>query len=311
VTRHGDSQAVPAAGGVLWRQGSGLTVEVALVRARRHGSWSFPRERLRPGEHPLVTACRAVNEETGIQAAAGRRLETGRRHPEAGPEDIQYWAMRAAGGQLASAGEAGLLAWAPAAGARGHLDCRTDGYAVDVLGPLPGAALAPAVLLVCTAPDAPGQQRGSDGTECPPGRDEQERARALGPVLRAFRPSELLSSRSARSAWAMRLLGAELGLNVREEPALGEGEYARHPGRGQSRILEIAGVGGGPPALCASGAVIGQLLTALSEDAELPTEQFPADCGSMYALFFLGGHLDAVDYYPASVGRHPVKNSWS
>ena len=95
----------------------------------------------------------------------------------------------------------------------------------------------------------------------------------------------------------MRPLGADLGLTVETEPALGEEEYATHPRRGLTRILELAGASG-PAAVCAPGAVIRHLLAGLADDAGLDLEECPAKKGSLWALFFTGGQLAAADYYP-------------
>src|SRR5439155_13259 len=58
-------QTIEAAGGVLWRDG-GAGPEVALVHRQRHDDWSIPKGKAKPGEHPIVTAVREVDEETGF-----------------------------------------------------------------------------------------------------------------------------------------------------------------------------------------------------------------------------------------------------
>ena len=102
----------------------------------------------------------------------------------------------------------------------------------------------------------------------------------------------------------MRPLGAELGLPVETEPALGEDQYAAYPSRGLTRILELAGAGG-PTAVCAPGAVIRHLLTVLADDAGLAVGEYPAVKGSVWALFFSAGQLAAADYYPALASPRP------
>ena len=123
--------------------------------------------------------------------------------------------------------------------------------------------------------------------------------------LPAFGPSTLRSASGTRFAQTMRPLGSVLGLDVCDEPALGEEAYARHPGRGQSRIFELASASGAAAAVCASGMVIRHLLAALAEDAGLVPGEFPVGYGSVYALFFVGGQLAAADYYPSFVSPRP------
>jgi 8-oxo-(d)GTP phosphatase len=91
---HGDDgQMIRAAGGVLWRSPGSGTTEVALVHRPEYGDWSLPKGKIRRGEHPLVTACREVAEETGVHAAAGRRLDIEHYNTARGPKAVEYWAM--------------------------------------------------------------------------------------------------------------------------------------------------------------------------------------------------------------------------
>jgi len=66
------------------------------------------------------------------------------------------------------------------------------------------------------------------------------------------------------------------------------------------RIPNLAGAGV-TPAVCASGAVVRNLLDALDEEAALALGEFPVGKDSIWALFFSGGQLAAADYYPPPV----------
>jgi 8-oxo-(d)GTP phosphatase len=91
---HGDGdRMIRAAGGVLWRSPASGTVDVALVHRPEYDDWSLPKGKLRRGEHPLVTACREVAEETGVQTIAGKRLEVEHYNTDLGPKAVEYWAM--------------------------------------------------------------------------------------------------------------------------------------------------------------------------------------------------------------------------
>jgi len=305
MAQHADGQTIRAAGGVLWRPAAGVIAEVALVHRPRYRDWSLPKGKLHPGEHPLAAARREVTEETGIRAVAGRRLEIGHYDTAAGPKAVEYWAMRGPDAPFTPTAEVDRLAWMPLADARSQLGYRSDGYAIDALESLPASALVAAVLLVRngqTVHERP--QTGRDG-ERPLDRTGEEQACDLSRTLPAFGPSTLRSASGTRFAQTMRPLGSVLGLDVCDEPALGEEAYARHPGRGQSRIFELASASGAPAAVCASGMVIRHLLAALAEDAGLVPGEFPVGYGSVYALFFVGGQLAAADYYPSFVSPRP------
>ena len=193
--------------------------------------------------------------------------------------------------------EVDRLAWLPLAHARQRLDYQRDAYAIDALEVLAASAADPPVLLVRNGRAVPaGRCAGTEGGR-PLDSKGQQQADALRLALPAFGPSRLLSAPGARFAGTMRPLGADLGLTVETEPALGEEEYATHPRRGLTRILELAGADG-TTAVCAPRAVIRHLLACLADDAGLDLEEYPARNGSLWALFFSGGQLTAADYYP-------------
>jgi 8-oxo-(d)GTP phosphatase len=300
MTVHGDDrQMIRAAGGVLWRSPGGGPVEVALVHRPKYDDWSLPKGKLRRGEHPLVTACREVVEETGVHAVAGRRLDIEHYDTAVVPKAVEYWAMQGPDAPFTPTAEVDRMAWLPLADARRRLDYQGDAYATDTLEMLAGSAVADsAVLLVRNGRAVPVRRwTGSEGDR-PLDARGQEQAEALRRTIPAFGPSRLLSACGTRFTETMRPLGAQLGLAVEDEQALSEDECAAHPGRGMTLVLELAAVGG-TAALCASGTVIRHLLGTLADDAGLALGECSAKKGSVWALFFSGAHLGTADYYPA------------
>ncbi len=250
------------------------------------------------GEHPLVTACREVAEETGVHPVAGRRLDIEHYDTALGPKAVEYWAMQDPDAPFTPTAEVDRLAWLPPADARRRLDYQPDAYAIDALEVLAGSAVGSStVLLVRDGSAVPGRRWAGSDDDRPLDSRGQEQAEALRRTLPAFGPSRLLSAGGGRLADTMRPLGAKLGLTVENEPALGEDEYANYPSRGLTRILELAAADDAT-AVCAPGAVIRHLLAALADDAGLALGEYPAKKGSVWALFFSGGQLAAADYYP-------------
>ena len=298
-------QMIRAAGGVLWRSSESRAVEVALVHRPRYDDWSLPKGKLRRGEHPLVTACREVAEETGVQAVAGKRLDVEHYDTALGPKAVEYWAMQGPDGPFTPTAEVDRLAWLPLTDACGRLDYQRDSYAIGALEALADSALATsAVLLVRNARAVPaGRWDGAQGDR-PLDVQGRAQAEALRQTLPAFRPSRLLSASEARFMDTLQPLGAALGLPVETDPVLGEGEYAALPRRGLTRILELASAEG-TTTVCAPGAVIRHLLATLAEEAGLDVREYPAVKGSVWALFFSGSRLAAADYYPALTSPRP------
>ncbi len=58
----------------------------------RYDDWSFPKGKMKPGEHPLVNAVREVAEETGVRAVLGRPLGWTRYRVSDRPKRVDYWA---------------------------------------------------------------------------------------------------------------------------------------------------------------------------------------------------------------------------
>ncbi|TIC79420.1 NUDIX hydrolase [Nocardioides sp. GY 10127] len=89
----GSSREVLAAGGVVFRKGG----EVLLVHRPKYDDWSFPKGKVDPGEHPLVTAVREVEEEAGVRVRLGDRLPDQLYPVAAGTKRVHYWQARVLG----------------------------------------------------------------------------------------------------------------------------------------------------------------------------------------------------------------------
>jgi len=68
-----DEQPIAAVGGVVYRRRDGQP-ELLLIR-KRHGFWTLPKGRLKPGETEQDALVREVREETGIGGSVGALVE--------------------------------------------------------------------------------------------------------------------------------------------------------------------------------------------------------------------------------------------
>ena len=108
------SEAVLAAGAVLWRVTPSAGLEIALIHRPKYDDWSLPKGKLTDGEHVLTAAVREVEEETGVAARLGRPLPTQHYLVEGSPKEVRYWSAqaRSAGDGAFSAGdEVDELVW--------------------------------------------------------------------------------------------------------------------------------------------------------------------------------------------------------
>jgi 8-oxo-dGTP diphosphatase len=104
---------VQAAGGVVFRAGTGGALEVLLVHRPKYDDWSLPKGKLEPGETHEEAALREVEEETGLACELGRELpSTSYRDGKDRPKVVRYWAMRPLGGAFAPHAEVDEVRWA-------------------------------------------------------------------------------------------------------------------------------------------------------------------------------------------------------
>ncbi len=68
-------EPIYAAGGVILRRNNDI-LEVLLIHRPKYDDWSFPKGKAEPGETPLVTALREVQEESSITASPLYELAT-------------------------------------------------------------------------------------------------------------------------------------------------------------------------------------------------------------------------------------------
>jgi 8-oxo-dGTP pyrophosphatase MutT (NUDIX family) len=110
------SEAVRAAGGVVWRPDA-TGIEVVVIHRPRYDDWSLPKGKLHPGEDDEAAALREVEEETGLRCELGPELPSTRyRDPRGRPKVVRFWAMRPLGGSLApSPPETDEARWLPLA----------------------------------------------------------------------------------------------------------------------------------------------------------------------------------------------------
>lgn len=96
---------VQAAGGVVLRRGQAPSsdAEVLVVHRPRHGDWSLPKGKLRPGEGWEEAAVREVREETAVRCRPLRELDPHRyRDAQGRPKRVRYWLMEPVGGDPSS-----------------------------------------------------------------------------------------------------------------------------------------------------------------------------------------------------------------
>jgi 8-oxo-(d)GTP phosphatase len=276
--------AEQAAGVLCWR-GARDGLEVLLVHRPRYDDWSWPKGKVRSGEPLPRAAVREAAEETGLAVRLGRPLGDVRyRLPSGRRKHVAYWAAVPAGpdpeGRATEAGgEVDGLAWLPVAEARALLTRDTDAAPLDALEKLARAGELDTVplLVVRHGTSRPRDSWARADADRPLVSAGRRQARALVPLLAAWRPERVVSSPWRRCLETIAPFAEEAGLRVRTKNSLSEVGAGRSPARTRrhvQRLLDRAE----PAVLCTHRPVLGEVFHVLRKAApddvaaEIPTK---------------------------------------
>jgi 8-oxo-(d)GTP phosphatase len=287
------TSVVRAAGGVVWRGGrdGAGDVEVLLVHRPRYDDWTLPKGKLRKGEHPIVGACREVEEETAVRPRVAVRLPTvsytTQLRGRPAPKVVDYWTMTAVCDTGFTPGaEIDAIRWLAVDRALTRLSYRHDVSVLSAFAALPPVS-APVVLIrhasagdrqTWTGPDA---ERPLD----PPG---AARAQALAAILRCFRPVRLVSASPLRCRQTFDPLVRSTGLGVDIDTDFDEGS---DPHRAARRLRAMSS-GPGCTVVCSQRGVVDG---AVADLAGQRPATFATAKGNGWVLSFADDRLATVD----------------
>jgi 8-oxo-dGTP diphosphatase len=294
-----DERLIAAAGGVLWRPASDGGLETAVVHRPKYDDWSLPKGKLDAGEHALVAAAREVTEETGEALVLGRRsVQTHYTAPQ-GPKRVDYWLMRALGGEFTPNLEIDDLRWVPFGTATEMVTHDHDRAVLDDAR-RDDVPRAPTLLLVRHASAGNRSDWAGDDDLRPLDRKGVRQARSLAEVLPLFGPTAVLSATRTRCVQTVEPLAEKVGLPVEPLPELGEEEFAADPDAGMAAIERLLEPRAEPgvTVVCSQGGAIPSALIALGVRREGKADRLdpPSAKGSVWALGGRPGALSA-DYY--------------
>lgn len=302
---------VRAAGAVLWRasdshRAEADRTEVALVHRPRYDDWSLPKGKLDPGETAPAAAVREIAEETGFDAALGRRLGSVEYRLANGKEkSVDYFAAYATRGEFAANEEVDRMRWLPVAAALETVDYDGDRA---MLREFRSASPETATVLLVRHADA--------GSRCDADSDDERRpltaigrrqADALRSLLALFHPTSVHSAPPRRCLQTVEAVAHDLGTDIEREPLVAEDGYWARSAAALTRLYEIAATPdpGGATVVSSQGGAIPDLVAACARDAGLRLDDVPCRKGSLWVLSFNRGPggpvLTAADYYAGAL----------
>ncbi|MEV4116470.1 NUDIX hydrolase [Nonomuraea sp. NPDC049695] len=245
-----------AAGAVVWR-GEESRPEVAVIHRPNYDDWTFPKGKLKSGEHEIAAALREVNEETGLTVLLGRALPPVHYLSAGRLKRVDYWVARVAGDDGFSPGdEVDELRWLPVEEARRLLTYEWD---VGLLRALRAAPLETVPLVLVRHGSAGSRHDWQDDDALRPlDADGRSQAANLVTALPAYRPELLISSPTARCVQTLEPYATGVEVEIKPEPLLGEESY--DPDKTTDLVSRIAV----PAAVCSHRKVLPELVRTLS-----------------------------------------------
>ncbi|MFC6086137.1 NUDIX hydrolase [Sphaerisporangium aureirubrum] len=285
---------IHAAGALVWR-GDPAEPEIAVVHRPRYDDWSFPKGKLKPGEHVIAGALREVAEETGFSVALGRHLPPVHYLKGGKLKRVDYWAARVVE-QVAQepSDEVDRLEWLPVEQARARL---TYGdWDAGLLRAITAAPLDTTPFLLVRHGNAGARHEWQLDDDLRPLDDTGvAQADTIATILPGYRPATLISSPSRRCVQTLLPYAARRDLRIRTERLLSETEYdAAHSPEAVLTWLDTEG----PAAVCGHGKVLPELLATMTERRyDGHVEDTHLRKGALAVLHHRDGRVVAVERY--------------
>jgi 8-oxo-dGTP pyrophosphatase MutT (NUDIX family)/broad specificity phosphatase PhoE len=289
---------IRAAGGVLWRRTVG-GIEVGLVHRVRYADWTHPKGKADPGEHPVVTAVREIQEETRVRVRLGPPLPSVRYDVDGRPKRVRYWSARLLDADLFVANEEiDDFVWVPANEAHERLTYPREVEVLDAFLSL-NAETSPLVVLrhaKAVRRSDWSRVRDAGPDEARPLRAEgQAQAQALVPLLAAYGPTRLVSSPALRCVDTVDPYAADLGVRVEVDSRLTE-EARRADATAAALAAEELLHDPTPALLCTHRPVLPTVLAhVLGGSAETAMPGGPLSPGEFVVLHRSADHVVAVE----------------
>ena len=252
---------IKAAGGVVWRPGADGP-QLALIHRPRYDDWSFPKGKSDPDEHPVLTALREIEEETGLRCELGRRLPNTEYEALGRAKRVKYWAARVVEQTpFTPNDEVDGLEWVGAAEAAARLTSELDVTVLEAFlaGP---AETYPIVLQRHGKAEHRGGRWAEDDLARPLAGAGIAQADALAVLLGAYGAQDVVSSPAVRCVQTVRPYAELHGLKLETDPSLTEISYMHAPRAVVAWLRELIDRRRGT-VVCTHGPLLDELISAV------------------------------------------------
>jgi 8-oxo-dGTP diphosphatase len=279
-----------AAGAVLWRQGE-EGPELALIHRPKYGDWTFPKGKLKRGEHLLAAAQREVFEETGIRPVLGRPLSPSFYDKEGRLKRVDYWCATPASDDAVDEAvdprEVDDLEWVPLASVSDRLTYERDQPVLEEFTGLTARETVPLIFIRHAVAMSKADWFDQDELR-PLNQRGRERAQQLEVLLSAYPAGQAFSATSARCLETLLPYCAAEGVSVTGLPEFTLG--TSKPAEATARLDEII-ASGKPAVVCGHGETIDEAITFASGRLGTSVPVGPLEKGSFVVFHTAEGRL--------------------
>lgn len=296
------TEMIFAAGGVVWREGKGSKIELAIIHRPKYDDWSFPKGKLDTGEELISCAYREIMEETGLNIELGPFLGETEYESIDGPKHVSYWAAEVLpdSNEFHTNSEADLLEWHDIDSARKKLTLDSDKEILEIFIDSPFQA---SKLIMLRHAKALARSEWQSGDEDRPlDIQGQLQAKRMHAVYQVFGISQIHTSDAVRCYDTV--IGMTKPLKI--EPAitakLSEYTFEKNmdkPLDYAKELAEIVRATGETILLCSHNPILHRMLEHVSKKSDVDLPENKLKPGDAWVVFLGKKKVLQIDVIPA------------
>ena len=296
------TEMILAAGGVVWREGEGSKIELAIIHRPKYDDWSFPKGKLDTGEELISCAYREIMEETGLNIELGPYLGEVEYESIDGLKGVSYWAAEVLpdSKEFHANGEADLLEWHDVESARVKLTRDTDREILDIF--IDSPFQAPKLIMLRHAKALARSEWQSGDEDRPLDILGQLQAKRMHAVYQVFGLSQIHTSDAVRCYDTV--IGMTKTLKIEPVITAKLSEYTFEKNKDKSldyakELADLARSTGETILLCSHNPVLPRMLENVSKKSDLDLPENKLKPGDAWVVFLGKKKVLQIDVIPA------------
>ena len=272
------SEAISAAGAVVWRKHKDNFTEVAIIHRPKYDDWSFPKGKIEVGESLIACAHREVLEETNLQTEFGPHLGQVEYFTPDGLKKVTYWSAKVIGEKpFRTNTEVDQLKWIPITKVIAVLTNETDKEIFDKFVKVKFNS-KPFILLRHAKAITRDEWQGEDDDR-PLSSSGQNQAMRLLSTYQVFNIDQIHSSDAVRCYDTVKSMAKGLDIKLEVSSKLSENTYKKDKEKAFDYVSELIKEDKSI-LICSHNPILPKMLNKLTKKSEIEADEdklSPAD----------------------------------